>query len=339
MKKVLFATTALVASSVAGAALADVEVSGEARLGLFYQSDFFGLADDDDIDGTSRVRVKFALSGTSDSGLTFGANIRADNAGGGTDQGGEQPFASELDDIIFPDDFSDDMSGHVSTGGDVFVSGSFGTVTFGDTDSAVKKRVSNVTAISLTGLGDVHEINRGSQSGPRIRYDYDFDSFGFSLSTEGEIDGYAIGASYSGDFGGTTIDFGIGYDDTETASFDIAKLFDLAGGSLGYDPDGLIAASLGVGFGAFGFDVAYSTDQEVDDLAVSVSYDAGDLDVAAYYRMVDAGDGFIEADVYGLGASYDLGGGLVAKAGVANVAIDGVDDDFLQADMGLAMTF
>ena len=342
MKKILFATASIVAFSAAGAAMADVEVTGEARLGLFYQDN----GEDSDVDGTSRIRVKFTMTGTSDSGLTFGANIRGDNAVGGNDQGSEAPIAF--------DNCDGDCSGHVSTGGDAFVSGSFGTLTYGDTDSAVKTRVSHVDAISLTGLGDVHEVVLQPQSGPRIRYDYDFDSFGFSLSTEGEIDDYAIGASYSGDFGGTTIDFGIGYDNTEFSAVSLGDAYVLS-----YETDGTIAASLGAGFGAFGFKVAYVTNQLVDmDIAVSVSYDAGDLDVTAFYRQfdldgdanvfdsiadLDLGGQDVETDgsAYGIGASYDLGGGLVAKAGLAITSLDDdiSEDDFIQADLGLAMTF
>lgn len=313
MKKVLFATTAIVATSIAGVSFAQgVDVSGEARLGLIYVDD----GTDDDVDGTSRIRVKFAASGTSDSGLTFGFNVRADNAVGGQGQGADDVLDFDGDDC---EDGVDDLAcaGRVGTAGDVFVSGAFGTLTYGDTDSGSKKRVSNVDAISLTGLGDQNEIRRTVQDGPRIRYDYDFDSFGFSLSTEGEINSYSIGASYSGDFGGTTIDFGIGYDDVNELDH--------------------ISASLGVGFGAFGLKVAYETNDVVDmNAAVSVSYDAGDLDIAAFYRTEEADAG--DEEGYGIGASYDLGGGLVAKAGIQVLAVDGADD-LTAADLGLAMTF
>ena len=322
MKKILFATASIVAFSAAGAAMADVEVTGEARMGLLYESVDIGSDDESDVDGTSRIRVKFAMTGTSDSGLTFGANIRADNAGGGNGQGAEHALAFIDDDC---ENGVDDLAcaGAVSTAGDVFVSGSFGTLTYGDTDSAVKQRTSNVDIISLTGLSfvslqgdDAQEIIRGVQPGPRIRYDYDFDSFGFSLSTTGELEEFAVGASYSGDFGGTTIDFGIGYEDT----FDFET----------------IVVSAGAGFGAFSAKVAYADlDGDLTDVAVSGSYDAGDLDVTAFYRTLSDDDDSI--DTFGIGASYDLGGGLVAKTGIAMTDIDG--DSVTAADLGLAMTF
>ena len=337
MKKILFATASIVAFSAAGAAMAEVKVTGDARLGLVYEDIDIGGDSEDDVDGYSRVRVLFTLTGVSDSGLTFGANIRADNAAGGADEGNEDVTSSEFPPVdpgpgataeeiaAFEEaqaEFEADRSGRVSTAGDVFVSGSFGTLTYGDTDSALAQRTSNVDAINLTGLRDLHEINRGAQAGPRIRYDYDFDAFGVSLSTTGELEEFAVGASYSGDFGGTTINFGIGYDD--------------------FEENETVTASLGAGFGAFGVKVAFSQiDNDGDDIsdgAVSLSYNAGDLDVAAFARFVDSDDNG-DGEAYGIGASYDLGGGLIAKAGVSYSDDIGGIDDVTVADLGLQMEF
>ena len=68
MKKVLFATSALVA--LAGAASAEVAVSGDGRMGMIY--------DGEDIQFSSRARAKFTMTGTSDSGLEFGGAFRVD---------------------------------------------------------------------------------------------------------------------------------------------------------------------------------------------------------------------------------------------------------------------
>ena len=86
------------------------------------------------------------MTGETDSGITFGATIRADNARGG--QG-------------------DDTNGQ--SAGSVFVSGSWGTLTFGDTNAADEQWVGDVPGdFSLTGLADRDEtpfISNGGEFG------------------------------------------------------------------------------------------------------------------------------------------------------------------------------
>lgn len=96
MKKVLFATTALIAT--ASVAAADVRISGYGRFGLDYNSggaNFAGMntmagtpggpsyGNDKNINGidkttlTSRLRVQFDMSAETDSGVGFDARLRA----------------------------------------------------------------------------------------------------------------------------------------------------------------------------------------------------------------------------------------------------------------------
>jgi len=76
MKKVLFATTALVAT--AGVAAADVTFGGYGRFGVLYVSN----TPDQDADGvkefnvTSRFRLQIDATAESDAGVTFGARVR-----------------------------------------------------------------------------------------------------------------------------------------------------------------------------------------------------------------------------------------------------------------------
>jgi outer membrane protein OmpU len=85
MKKVLFATTALVLT--AGIAAADVTISGYGRTGILYQEDGVrGIADglDGIIDGTeandvivqSRLRMNIDASTSTDQGIEFGGRVR-----------------------------------------------------------------------------------------------------------------------------------------------------------------------------------------------------------------------------------------------------------------------
>ena len=307
MKNVLFATSAIVAFTAGGAAFADahaagVSTSAEARLGLVYLDD--GDDATDDLFGTSRIRVKFAGTGTSDNGLTFGFNVRADNAVGGQGQDGVE---------FNPDGTAaDPQSPGVGTDGDVFISGSFGTLTYGDTDTGVENRVGHPDQISLTGLGDRQEISRGGILNPQIRYDYDFDSFGFSISTQGNLEEIAVGVGGSFAIGANSIGFGLGYDTT----------------------DETIAAALNASFGAVTAKVAFSTsDDNGDDISGSLKYVSGPLSVAGFVSSLeDAGTDSVLS--YGLGMGYDMGGGLELKTGIA-----ANDDDVITADLGFLMTF
>ena len=127
MKKVLLATTMLVAG--ASVAAAEVTLSGDARMGIISRG-FDNVAtrntDESDVVFTSRARVTFTMSAESDSGLSFGASFRADNAAGAA----------------------------AGTAGSVFISGAFGKLSMGDVDGAAQMATGNVSATSLTGLND-----------------------------------------------------------------------------------------------------------------------------------------------------------------------------------------
>ncbi|AXI40936.1 porin [Sulfitobacter sp. SK011] len=92
MKKVLFATTALVAT--AGVAAADVTFGGYGRFGLQHQEDRAlrsGVATDEDTIIESRFRLNIDASTESDAGVTFGARVRLEineNGGSGAAGGG-----------------------------------------------------------------------------------------------------------------------------------------------------------------------------------------------------------------------------------------------------------
>ena len=72
MKKVLFATTALVAT--AGVAAADVTFGGYGRFGVIYNDDEQTGVDSTDV--TSRFRLQIDATAESDAGVTFGARVR-----------------------------------------------------------------------------------------------------------------------------------------------------------------------------------------------------------------------------------------------------------------------
>jgi len=92
MKKVLFATTALVAT--ASVAAADVTFSGYGRFGVKYTGSTDAVADSS-MDVTSRLRLQIDMSAESDGGVTFGARTRMQTAEGsaGTGMNGVRFFA------------------------------------------------------------------------------------------------------------------------------------------------------------------------------------------------------------------------------------------------------
>ena len=109
------------------------------------------------------------------------------------------------------------------------MSGSWGTLTFGDTNGADEQWVGDVPGdYSLTGLGDLDETpfvsNGGGFGGdtainfannpearPTIRYDFDIMGFGVSLSSNRDLTDIVVGTGYSADFGGGSWSIGVGY--------------------------------------------------------------------------------------------------------------------------------
>jgi outer membrane protein OmpU len=209
MKKLLFATTAAGALAIGGAASAQgISLFGDARLGLGYNIDNDGEANgDEDLRAVSRVRFGVRMTGETTNGIAFGAEIRADNAPGG--QGGS--FGQRA--------------------GSVFVSGSYGSLTFGDTNGADEQNVGDIPGnLSLTGLGDQHEtlfISNGGDFGsddgrsfaenpfarPTIRYDYEIAGFNVSLSSNRDLTDVGVGASYAGEYAAGSWSIGAGYYD------------------------------------------------------------------------------------------------------------------------------
>jgi outer membrane protein OmpU len=153
MKKVLFATTALVAT--AGVASADIALSGVAQMGVQGGEDSaiatFGAEQETQF--VQDIDITFTMSGTADNGLTFGAAIDLDEnaANVGTDDAGVA----------------------------IFVSGEWGTLTLGDTDGALDWAMQEVAlgGASINDNETTHAGYRGayldgSEDGQILRYDY-----------------------------------------------------------------------------------------------------------------------------------------------------------------------
>ncbi|MBF9045840.1 porin [Rhodobacterales bacterium LSUCC0031] len=186
LRSSIFATTALVAT--AGVAAADVSVSANGYMGV--RNDDRAVAADNEVQFVSRFRVAFSASGETDTGLSFGGSIRADNAVGGA----------------------------AGTAGSVFISGAFGKLTMGDVDSAHKAATGNVAGVGYTGLSDRNEVGHiGGGDDEGLLYSYTIEGLSVYLSAgqpnaasaNNEV---GFGASYT--MSGFTIAAGMAEDGT-----------------------------------------------------------------------------------------------------------------------------
>jgi outer membrane protein OmpU len=284
MKKVLFATTALVAS--AGFASAEVTLSGSAEIGIFDNGT-------SDAQFFSDLDVKFSLSGETDNGLTFGATIDLDEVGD------DDPAGIPAGDPIgATPNAGDPLEEH-----SVFISGGFGTVTMGDTDGAFDWAMTEVNLVGGSIADDETEHAGffdnagldGANDGQILRYDYSFGAFAVAASVELDDAGtaddvYAIGLKYDADLGGIALGFGLGYQDGG------ATFGDITGVS--------IDADFGNGFVA-GLNYSdFSTGN--DHLGLGVGYTMDALSIGVNYGEFDTG-----ADGFGIAVNYDLGGAVV----------------------------
>lgn len=362
MKKVLLATTMLVAG--ASIAAAEVTLSGDARMGLV--NNFVHGAGVDATQFTSRARVAFTLSGESDSGLSFGASFRADNAAGAA----------------------------AGTAGSVFISGAFGRLSMGDVDGAAQMAVGHVDGVGLTGLGDQNEnafigaggFAFGALSGvsaagaataltgdPTALYTYSAGAFSvfasvtqpnfrvtipagnvadtgfpgapaFAVGNVVEGDAVAIGAAYELD----AYRFSFGY---EKMALDRRTP---AAPALSIDIDHLVLGADAT-FGQVEVKARYGkADMEANNVAVaefeqaalSATYTMDAIGVTGFVResqwSLANGANLRDVKALGLGASYDLGGGATVRGGIVKQSIQvgaAAKTSDTAFDLGVAFSF
>ena len=290
MKKILLATTLLAATT--GFAAAEVTLSGDARMGVISNFDNAATAaiDESDLQFTSRARVKFTMSGSTDGGLEFGASFRADNAAGAA----------------------------AGTAGSVFISGAFGKLSMGDVDDAANSAVGQVSGVGLTGLGDLNEMTYiGGGNDPTALYEYSTGDLTIYASVTNPtipatVVAYSVAAKYA--LGDYTV--ALGYEDNDAGTTHI-----IAGAT--------------ATFGAATVKAIYGSADGVvngDQYALSVDYKADALTVTAFYADDSKLGG---AEAYGLGASYDLGGGASVVGGYSHNETSNQD----AYDVGVSMSF
>ncbi len=307
MKKVLLASTALV--GFAGAAAAEVSLSGYAEIGIFGGSDIETQFHND-------IVVNINMSGTTDNGLEFGAKVQLDDTNGSDAINGSPTFDDEA----------------------VWVSGTFGKVTLGETDGAFDWALSEIYAGSA--ITDDHSTHAGAYwftgldglyDNQVMRYEYSFGDFAVAISAEQDDDqnvttsfdgitadtSIALGVKWAGNMGGMDVSAGLGYQDNGTNSvWGLSASAAMANGvsvSLGYaDLDNTVFHSSTVTPGTTAVSDSW--------WGLGVAYTTGALTVGANYGVFDTDIGDIAG--YGIVANYDLGGGAVAMFGYGHSDCD-----------------
>jgi outer membrane protein OmpU len=371
MKKVLFATTALVAT--AGVAAADVSISGSAEMGL--------VGNGRTVDGVEAqlnntfhqsVDVRFSMSGTTDNGLTFGAVIDLEDA---TEQANNVDAAG-----VFADQT-------------VFISGDFGRLTMGDTDGALDFALTEVGAVGSIADNETGHAGYngnagldGFYQGQVLRYDYAIDGFRFAVSAEldnnGDTDAASgstavarqfddavvgIGVAYSMDLGGGSFGVGAGYQSVggDADAFGLSANYAVSGLTFGvsmmqWGDTPIEVDSVGQNnAGAISFLEAGNANTnhtallaDIDHIGLGVTYEMGAFAVHANfgeYEVTSAGGSATTANYdasgYGLAASYDLGGGASLHAGYGNGERSGTiggtafKNEYDSFSLGLSMSF
>lgn len=258
MKKILFATTALVAT--AGIASAEVALTGSAEMGIIG-----GDVDGDAIETQfhTDIDVTFTMTGEADNGLTFGASIDLDESDGSgacalSDNDARANLLgftglltingalADIDGSFFDGD--DDVVScavrgdsaafsNTEQGGEtIFISAGGATLTMGDTDGAFDAAMQEVN-LAAGSINDDETEHAGfsgnagldgTYDGQIARFDYAFSGVTASLSAEIDDSGngdpvWGLGLRYEGDFNGVALGVGLGYQTTNTA--DVEDVF------------------------------------------------------------------------------------------------------------------
>ncbi|MBE1290094.1 MAG: porin [Rhodobacteraceae bacterium] len=280
MKKVLFATTALIAT--AGVASADITMTGSAAAGFINNGD-----DNADIQMYNSVSATATMSGATDNGLDFGATLTF-RAGDDMDLD-----VGDLGDNAADGDFT---ALSATSLGSIYVSGAFGKLTF-DED----------------GIDNLHDDDFSHD----VQYDYS--AGGLSLSATFDVEDEGDSEEFSVKVGYTTgpLTITAAADDSNESDTTVAYVVnDMLTLSVNYDTNGqganesetIVKAAYSAG--ALTGHIAIADDED-DEWEVGLGYTAGALTLGATFAENDgAGD-----NEYDLSASYNMGGGMTIDAG------------------------
>ncbi|MCR8826848.1 porin [Pseudosulfitobacter koreensis] len=307
MKKVLFATTALVAT--AGVAAADVTFGGYGRFGIIHVE---GAANETTI--TSRFRLQIDATAESDSGIVFGARARIQQDNDGSSNGALLGSDAASASGTFRNDRLEGGINGVrffarSGGLEVGVGNIFGAI-----DSMPGMYP---TELGLTGLSYDYIINgAGAYS---ATYDSDGNgAAGFNgvevmyamgdlsahmsyseldlVAGNGNLEGDRLEAHVAYAFSGWTVALGLADSDIVTDT-EVALT---------------VAGSVGIADLTFGY---ANNGTQGDAFAINAGFDVG---AATRVNVVVLDQENYADTVYGVGVNHDLGGGTSVRGGIQN---------------------
>lgn len=279
MKKILFATTALVAT--AGVAAADVSIAGRAAFGLdhngitnatvvrnYFDLYFTGTAE---TDGGVSLSATFELEGLGNSST---ANTKASNVAATT------VFSATAGGLSF---------------------------TYGNTDGAFDKAMVEVHRIPGIGFelwGGTSFIDNDDDNNI-ARIDYAIGDFAVAVSYAGYDESTGIGVNYSTDFGSAKVTMGAAYESQEAhAAYGAGT-----GGAAAQAADDYWGVSARADFGVFSVAAGYADSKNGTAFNgtwnLSAQYSANGLTVGANY--LDSATANTQG--YTIFGTYDLGGG------------------------------
>ena len=328
MKKVLFATTALVAT--AGMAAAEVSFGGFGRFGMFYQENAAGTNE-------TRIEQRFRLTvtgtTTSDNGLEFEGRIRFqsdENSAGAsnTAQSSAAGFA------VTSGGFRLDV-GHVS---DVLDSGDvLDYYGYGIGLTSFLEQSSNFS-LPASGFGTSADF---ATIAPTVKLRYNMGDFSFAVSYTDDANTISVSeptsvagaGAFATDTGGNAEwQIGAGY---SFGNYSVGAVYGSTETGAGTGPDNdFWALNFAGDVGQFGFSVLVgdSDAQAGTSYGFSVKYDIG---AATDIRFVysESGNNGANTDGYGIGFRHGLGGGVTLAGGI------GDNGGNTTADIGVIFNF
>tara|TARA_B100002051_G_scaffold276163_1_gene322857 strand:- start:2198 stop:3172 length:975 start_codon:yes stop_codon:yes gene_type:complete len=312
---------------------------------------------------SSRIRVSFTASGTTDGGLEFGGSVRADQATAATNGTAASVYISgafgklSMGDVVGASEalFGDfyevgytDLSSQ-SMGTGIGFSNDILYLT-GDNGGNVGANIAGMATMTGTaGTATTVTTLSVANSGPNLLYTGTFGAFSVAASMSdgkaGSVDvgqEYAIAGAYT--FGNYTVGLGYEYLDGRFAATSTSTtgatppVVTVTTGTFDAKADMITLAGVAqFGNTSVKAGVAHmGKDVDMDWYGIGASSVFGATTVGGYVQHLKDNDANEDVTWYGLGAEYDLGGGASIKGGVADNDLSGSD---MVADLGVKFSF
>ena len=308
MKKVLFATTALVAT--AGVAAADVTFGGYGRFGVLYNEG----ATENETTITSRFRLQIDATAEADNGITFGARARIQQ-----DNDGDSNGQNLLDDGASPN--GQFRSDRLETGinGVRFFARSGGLeVGVGNIYGAIDSMPGMYPVeLGLTGLSYDYILNKAGV------YSTTYDSDGNGAAGRNGVEVLYSMGDLKAHISYAELDLTAGNRDLEGERIEGYLAYTFSGWTVALglqDSDNAgdteLALTVGGNVGVADLTFGYADNgTNGDAFAITAAFDIG---AATRLTAVVLDQESYSDTVYGVGVTHDLGGGTSLRGGIQN---------------------